>query len=84
MEGTGGFDPAIRAEGHGRQRRQLGLCPRDHGAHSLLAAVELIITPGECLAEAFAAELAGAPEATFAASRFGIQRKKGERSTTYI
>ncbi len=37
MAGVGGFDPAIRSDGHEHQRRLPVLCRLDHAAHPLLA-----------------------------------------------
>ena len=42
------------------------------------------MTPGDVLAGALAAGLAGAPGGSLAASRFGIQRVNGERSATSV
>ena len=48
------------------------------------ATVDLVITPGDDFAWAIAADLAGPPEGSLAATKSGIQRMKGDRSTTSV
>ena len=46
--------------------------------------VDLVMIPSDDLAGALAADLAGSPESSLAASRFGIQRMNGVRSATSV
>lgn len=46
MAGVGGLDPAVRADGHGRQRRPPEFSRRDDVAHPLLAAMVWLELPG--------------------------------------
>ncbi len=42
------------------------------------------MTPGDCLAGVFAADLAAPPEGSLAVTMSGIQRMNGERSATSV
>jgi hypothetical protein len=46
--------------------------------------VDLVMTPSDCFAEAFAADLAGPLEGSLAATMSGIQRMNGVRSATSV